>query len=254
MTVRERPDYILIVAAAGEGRRLREASGGTPKPLLLISGKPILSWTLEALRSQPPRRAIIVANPAWMKAALALARAALPDVDVTGVGQPKPLGTLDALRRGLAGVADATFKEWPVAFLHADNVPPLGLVGAGLELLADHEAVLFSRRTSRPGSSARVLRDGHGQPFALAAAPGSRAQGTVEICGGLFLFGPWIWERFSYDQPPRRGELEIDSLNDELLRAGRAAVLPVEGTWLHINTSEDFHLAEETLLSVGSAS
>ena len=248
------PEYALVVAAAGEGQRLRALSADRPKPLVSIGGIPILHRALRSFAKQPPLRAAIVANPTWLDEAQAVAIAALPDVEVLGVPQPEPIGSLDAFRRGLAALSDPYLKQRPVALLHADNLPPEGLIEAGSKALTKSQALLFSRLTTRPGSSARVVRDERGRPIGLAERGSGVARAEVEVCGGLFLFGPWIWDRFSYDQPLRRGEAQIDTLVDELLRSGRAAVLPVEAAWFHINTPEDFQLAEEALLRVNAAS
>jgi len=211
------PDYALVVAAAGEGQRLREISGDRPKPLLPLAGMPILYRALRSFAKRPPLRAAIVANPTWLDASQAVASGALPDVEVVGVPQPEPVGSLDAFRRGLSALADPYLKQLPVALLHADNLPPEGLIEAGSKALAKIQAVLFSRLTVRPGTSARVVRDKRGRPVGLSERGPGRAQVEVEVCGGLFLFGAWIWERFSYDQPPRRGEALIDSLAEEAL-------------------------------------
>lgn len=248
------PDYALVVAAAGAGQRLREISGDRPKPLLPLAGMPILHRALRSFAEQPPLRIVIVANPNWLDESQAVASGALPDVEVVGVAQSEPVGSLDAFRRGLGALADPYLKQLPVALLHADNLPPEGLIEVGNKALAKSQAVLFSRLTVRSGSSARVVRDERGRPVGLTEGGAGQAQVEVEVCGGLFLFGAWIWERFSYDQPQRRGEAQIDSLADELLRSGRAAVLPVEAAWYHINTPEDFLLAEEALLRVTTTS
>jgi len=65
----------------------------------------------------------------------------------------------------------------------------------------------------------------------------------------VFLYVPWIWERFGGDQPAREGETGINSFNDDLLRAGIANVVSVKETCLHINTPSDFQEAESVLLA-----
>ena len=39
-----------IILAAGRGTRMRELTQYTPKPLLQVQGRPILEWSLRALR------------------------------------------------------------------------------------------------------------------------------------------------------------------------------------------------------------
>lgn len=241
-------DYTLIVAAAGEGLRLREVSQEISKPLTLIAGRPIVGWALASFEDSPPDRAAVVATAESMPAAQELAALELPETDIVGVIQPAPLGTLDALRSGLtAMVSEASGTI--VAFLHGDNIPPRGLIDQGVVALDERGATFFSRRTRNPGSSAKLVRESGGRPVALTDAEPWAAESEVEIIGGLFLYGPWIWERFGGDQPAREGETEINSFNDELLRAGRANVISVEGTWLHINTPSDFQEAESVLLA-----
>ena len=241
-------DYTLVVAAAGEGLRLQEISQEIAKPLTLIAGRPILGWALASLEETPPTRAVVVATSESLPAAQELSALELPETDIVGVVQPAPLGTLDALRSGLSAVVgDANGSI--VVFLHGDNIPPKGLIDRGSAALQKRGATFFSRKTRNPGTSAKLVRESGGRPVALTEAEPWAAEAEVEIIGGLFIYSPWIWERFGGDQPAREGETEINSFNDELLRAGLANVVSVDGTWLHINTASDFQEAESILLA-----
>ena len=40
-----------VILAAGRGSRLGDRTNGTPKPLVQLNGRPIVSYTLEALAS-----------------------------------------------------------------------------------------------------------------------------------------------------------------------------------------------------------
>ena len=55
-----------MVLAAGRGERMRPLTDSTPKPLLLVRGKPLMQWTLEALVRGGVAR--IVVNTAWLEA------------------------------------------------------------------------------------------------------------------------------------------------------------------------------------------
>ena len=57
-----------IVLAAGRGQRMRPLSDTTPKPLLLVHGKPLIAWHLEALARGGVRE--VVVNTAWLEDAL----------------------------------------------------------------------------------------------------------------------------------------------------------------------------------------
>lgn len=236
--------YSLIVAAAGPGTRLEEISNGTAKPLVEIAGRPILGWALERFVEQPPTVVAIVANPDWLKTTVFEAKKVLPSAEFVGVKQPEPEGTLDALRRG---VMELDRRGGPVVFLHGDNIPPDGVLGQGLQSIENQQNVLFSRVTPWGGSSARLVRGTGGRPVGLTRPADPDIEGESEVCGGMYVFGDWIWDRFGSGQPFRDGETEVDALVDELIRAGRALVLPAEGAWLHINTPEDYRRAQIAL-------
>ena len=53
-----------MVLAAGRGERLRPLTDHTPKPLLLVRGKPLVVWHLEALARAGVREVVI--NLAWL--------------------------------------------------------------------------------------------------------------------------------------------------------------------------------------------
>lgn len=55
-------DTICVFAAGGQGRRMQSVNNTLPKPLLRISGKPILEWGLECLISQGIKNFIITVS------------------------------------------------------------------------------------------------------------------------------------------------------------------------------------------------
>jgi MurNAc alpha-1-phosphate uridylyltransferase len=54
-----------IVLAAGRGDRMRPLTDVTPKPLLIVRGKPLIEWHLEALARDGVRDVVI--NTAWLE-------------------------------------------------------------------------------------------------------------------------------------------------------------------------------------------
>ena len=53
-----------MLLAAGRGERMRPLTDTTPKPLLLVQGKPLMQWLLEALVRSGCKRVVI--NTAWL--------------------------------------------------------------------------------------------------------------------------------------------------------------------------------------------
>ena len=58
------PRMKAMILAAGRGERMRPLTDGTPKPLLLVAGKPLIQWHIEALRRAGFTDIII--NHAWL--------------------------------------------------------------------------------------------------------------------------------------------------------------------------------------------
>lgn len=54
-----------LVLAAGRGERMRPLTDHTPKPLLVVQGKPLIEWHLEALAAAGVRE--VVVNTAWLE-------------------------------------------------------------------------------------------------------------------------------------------------------------------------------------------
>lgn len=53
-----------MILAAGRGQRMRPLTDVTPKPLLLVRGKPLMQWPMEALARGGFRRQVV--NTAWL--------------------------------------------------------------------------------------------------------------------------------------------------------------------------------------------
>jgi len=54
-----------LILAAGRGERMRPLTDHTPKPLLVVRGKPLIVWHLEALVRDGVRE--VVVNTAWLE-------------------------------------------------------------------------------------------------------------------------------------------------------------------------------------------
>ncbi|MFY8080440.1 MAG: nucleotidyltransferase family protein, partial [Limnohabitans sp.] len=53
-----------MVLAAGRGERMRPLTDQTPKPMLLVHGKPLMQWHMEALAAAGQHDMLI--NTAWL--------------------------------------------------------------------------------------------------------------------------------------------------------------------------------------------
>src|SRR5690348_2819350 len=98
-----------VVMAAGEGRRLRPLTERFAKPVLPIDGRPVVVTLLHELRAAGIDRVTVVTGHLAEQV-----ERLLDGFDVRFVRQPDPLGSADAVRRGLDGL--------PALVLGADTV------------------------------------------------------------------------------------------------------------------------------------
>jgi len=153
--------------AAGEGRRLRPLTERYAKPVLPIDGRPVIVTLLQELRAAGTERATVVVGHLAEQVERLLEGYPL---ELRFVRQPEPLGSADAVRRGLGGL--------PALVVAADTVFTPGDLGrfAGV----DGHAIAARRHPPpspphryalgvRDGRVTKVLDDDPANP--LASAP-----------------------------------------------------------------------------------
>jgi CTP:molybdopterin cytidylyltransferase MocA len=93
-----------VVIAAGEGRRLRPVTERWPKPILPVDGKPVIATLLRELELAGLAPVTVVVGHLGDQI-----RRLLAGLDVRFAEQPQPLGSVDAVRCGIAAGARAPF-------------------------------------------------------------------------------------------------------------------------------------------------
>ncbi|HEX6750248.1 MAG TPA: sugar phosphate nucleotidyltransferase [Longimicrobium sp.] len=88
---------IVVMPVAGKGTRLRPHTHVTPKPLLKVGDKPVLSYILDDLRQLGVHEAVLITGHLKEKVE-AYMRAEYPDFHAEYVEQVEQNGTADAIR------------------------------------------------------------------------------------------------------------------------------------------------------------
>ena len=101
----------MVVMAAGEGRRLLPLTERYAKLVLPIDGRPVIATLLHELRAAGIERVTVVTGHLAEQVEGLLAGFPL---ELRFVRQPEPLGSADAVRRGL--------QELPALVVAADTV------------------------------------------------------------------------------------------------------------------------------------
>ncbi|MCL5799261.1 MAG: NTP transferase domain-containing protein [Gammaproteobacteria bacterium] len=153
-SARVTPPLAVIVLAAGRGTRMRSER---PKVLQTLAGRPLLDWVLETALSLKPERILLVHPPVanWIPAGVPR---------LTGVVQPSPLGSGDAVRCALQHVDPGD----RILVLYGD-VPLVSLddIAGLLDVVQDDGLALLTARPRDPGGYGRVLRDARGRICAV---------------------------------------------------------------------------------------
>ena len=173
-----------VVMAAGEGRRLRPLTERFAKPVLPIDGRPVVVTLLHELRAAGIDRVTVVTGHLAEQV-----EALLGGLGVRFVRQPEPLGSADAVRRGLDGL--------PAVVVGADTVFTPGDVA---RVAATPGHAIAGRRDPPPspphryalrvedGRITKVLDEDPANP--LAAAPIWRLGGDFDVSLLHRLGGP----------------------------------------------------------------
>jgi CTP:molybdopterin cytidylyltransferase MocA len=162
-----------VVMAAGEGTRLRPLTERWPKPVLPIDGRPVVATLVRELRAAGCERVTVVTGYHAEQVEALLGDGSGFGVAITYVRQPRADGSADAVRRALAGGAEA-----PVLVAAADTVFAPGT----FELFAqewDGAPGAIAARRGQPRSGAKPGVD----PRIARALPISEELTSVPLWG-----------------------------------------------------------------------
>jgi len=211
-----------IVTAGGVGRRM---GAGVAKQFLKVSGKPILTITLENLSSWGGFAGFVVTAPEADIDATYEAVSTVSGVKVVAGGETRQ----DSVLRGLEALSDAAPED--IVFIH-DGVrpyPPLELFDKMVKLAAPEGAILASPATDT-----------------VKAVDGSIIEGTLDRERLFFAQTPqafpygYILE--THRDAKTRGVIATDdaSLSEE--RGGRVNVIPSLPGNIKVTTPEDLKM------------
>ncbi|HEX9817133.1 MAG TPA: bifunctional sugar-1-phosphate nucleotidylyltransferase/acetyltransferase [Candidatus Thermoplasmatota archaeon] len=204
-----------MVLAAGGGTRMAPLSADRPKVLLPVGGRPLLSWTFDALRDAGAREASVIVNHgepelrSWARTASTL--------KTRIVRQPKADGTGGAVR-----IAAGKRPREPF-FVHYGDVwvPPKVLAslvreeGSWIGVHQVPDAAAFGSVEARRGTLVKIHEK--------SAKPPSR-----NVFAGLARLEPDALLRLSSLKKSPRGEYELtDVLNQHAADGGKIRVVKI---------------------------
>lgn len=221
-----------IILAAGRGTRMRDLTRERPKPLLEIQGRPILEWSLRALRPSVAR-VLVVTGYLGGQIADFMARQDIFS-DYALVEQGEPLGTghaLHACRHALDGP--------DILIINGDDL----FHAISLRRLAESAAGVLAVQRDEGSQYGVLLADESGRLQSLhEKPPHDLYPPPVQVYVGACRL-----TRDIFDLPlqlhPQRGEYELTQLVTDYAQRRPVAIVAAD-FWFPVGTPEDLAAAQ----------
>ena len=229
-----------IVLAGGTGSRLWPVTFGVSKQLLPVYDKPLVHYPISTLMLTGIREILIITTPQDQESFKRL----LGDGKKYGVSfsfavQDNPEGLAQAFIIG-----EKFICEDPSALILGDNIFYGSSLGMQLKELTEPDgAIIFAYKVKDPERYGVIDFDTSGKVTSIEEKPAKpKSQYAVP---GLYFYDNSVVEIAKLVKPSSRGELEITSVNQEYLNAGKlqARVLERGTAWLDTGTFESLNSA-----------
>jgi dTDP-glucose pyrophosphorylase len=224
---------LMVIMAGGQGTRLRPHTENCPKPLLKVSGKPMLEHIIERAKAEGFRNFVLAIHYLGQMIEDYFGDGSRWQVRIDYLREPSPLGTAGAL--GLL-----------------QPRPTLPFVVSNGDVLTDiryDELLGFHSRHSAMATMA-VRQYEWQNPFGVIHIKGLDIVGFEEkpiarshINAGIYVLDPGALEALTAGE-----HCDMPALFSRLQeRAGRTIVYPMHEPWLDVGRASDLERAQQAL-------
>jgi dTDP-glucose pyrophosphorylase/CBS domain-containing protein len=230
------PDQVLpvqaVIMAGGFGKRLRPFTAETPKPMLLVGGRPLMERIVEQLREAGIKQINITTHYKPEKIVDHFGDGSSFGVKLNYVTEARPLGTAGAL-----GLMEKPDK-------------PLLVINGDILTQMNFRAMLTYHQEHKADLTVAVRKYELKVPYGVIENDGVFVQELVEkpshsffVNAGIYLLEPSV-----YHYVPKGQHFDMTHLIQRLLEEKRpVASFPIVEYWLDIGQPADYDQAQEDI-------
>jgi MurNAc alpha-1-phosphate uridylyltransferase len=227
-----------MVLAAGFGMRMRPLTNRTPKPLVEVSGKPLIDHALDRLAEAGVIRAVVNVHHLADRIIAHLAARKKPQIAISDE-RGLLLGTGGGVVKALPELGAAPFFHMNSDTLWVDGVKPnLTRLAEAFEADKMDALLLLAPTTGSIGYADRG-------DFAMAPDGRLRARAEREVVPFVFA-GAAILVPALFKNAPQ-GKFPLPDLFARAAEQGRLYGLRLEGLWMHVGTPDAIASAEAAI-------
>ncbi len=199
-----------LIASGGRGTRLRPLTHTSNKHLIPIANKPILHYSIEAMRDAGIREIGIVINAGTREVPEAIGDGKAFGVRITYIPQEKPSGLANVVQ-----IAESFIAGEPFIFYLGDNMVVGGVRRFIEEFERQHCNCFLTLARVRDPERFGVPEIRNDRIVAVEEKP--RMPKSSFAVAGIYLYDKTIFEAVNNIRPGARGEYEISDAHQYLL-------------------------------------